>query len=143
MVLVDAPTRWYHRFATDIRNMRGEASLMEFCLLTFRDENGVIHALCFGYMLLTSCSRAVTLHLENMSLIASTICMNGELGSHECSHSAAHDSHKPTNTPEHGADLRSGSQNTRKRFRSSRCRHIDAETKNPKSLHLSCLNFGL
>ena len=40
-------------------------------------------------------------------MLASTICLNGELGSHECSHSAAHESHKPTtNTPEHGADLR-------------------------------------
>ena len=62
--------------------------------------------------------------------------------SHECSHSAANESHKPTtNTPEHGADLRSVSQSTRKKFRSSTCQHIDAETENPKSRHLSCLNF--
>ena len=68
-----------------------------------------------------------------MSLIASTICVNGELGSHECSHSAAHESHRPTtNTPEHGADLRPVSQNTRKKFRSSPCHHIDAETENPQ-----------
>ena len=80
--------------------------------MDFRHENGVIHALCLE-MLMTSCWRAVTLHLENMSLIASTICMSGELGSHECSHSTAYESHTPTtNTPEHGADLRSVSQNT-------------------------------
>ena len=31
--------------------------------------------------------------------------MNGEFGSHECSYSATHESHKQTtNTPEHGAD---------------------------------------
>ena len=52
--------------------------------------------------------------------------MNGERGSHECSHNAAHEPHKPTtNTPEHGADLRSVSLNTRKNFRSSTCHHID------------------
>ena len=44
--LVDAPRRWYHRVATDLRNMKGEESVMEPCLWTFRDENGVIHALC-------------------------------------------------------------------------------------------------
>ena len=39
----------------------------------------------------------------------------GELRSHECSHGAVRESHKPTtNTPEHRADLRSVSQNTRK-----------------------------
>ena len=37
----------------------------------------------------------MTLYVENMSLIASTINMNGELGSHECSHSVAHGLHKP------------------------------------------------
>ena len=52
--------------------------------------------LCVRYMLMTSCWRAETLHLGNMSSKGSTICMNGELGSHECSHSAAHESHKPT-----------------------------------------------
>ena len=90
----------------------------------------------------TSCWRAVTLHLENKSLIASIISMNGELGSHECSHNAAPESHKPTtNTPEDVTQLRSVSQNTRKKCRSPNCHHIDAETENPKSLHLSCLNF--
>ena len=29
-----------------LRNMRGEESLMEPCVWTFRDENGVIHSLC-------------------------------------------------------------------------------------------------
>ena len=95
------------------------------------------------FMSMPSCWRAATLHfLENMSLIAFTICTNGKGGSHECSNSAAHESHTPTtNTPERGADLRSVSQNTRKRFRSSLCHHIDAETENPKSLHVSCFNF--
>ena len=44
--LVNAPRRWYHRVATDLRDMKGEESVMEPCLWTFRDENGVIHALC-------------------------------------------------------------------------------------------------
>ena len=94
--LMNAPRRWYHRVAADLRHTRGEESLMEPCLWTFRDENGVIHAL----RLMTSCWRAVTLSQENMSMTASTICTNGELGSHECSHSAAHESHKPTTNAE-------------------------------------------
>ena len=32
--LVNAPRRWYHRVATDLRNLRGEESLMEPCLWT-------------------------------------------------------------------------------------------------------------
>ena len=36
--LVNAPRRWYHRVATDLRNMKGEESVMEPCLWTFRDE---------------------------------------------------------------------------------------------------------
>ena len=44
--LVNAPRRWYHRVATDLRNMRGEESFMEPCLWTFQDENGVFRALC-------------------------------------------------------------------------------------------------
>ena len=83
--------------------------------------------LCDWFTSMTSCWRAVTPYLENMSLITLTICTGGESGSHKCSNSGAHKSHKPTiNTPEHGADLRSVSQNTRKRFRSSPCHHIDA-----------------
>ena len=39
-----------HRAATDLRNMKGEESVMEPCLWTFRDENGVIHALCLVYV---------------------------------------------------------------------------------------------
>ena len=69
--LVNAPRRWYHRVATDLRNVGGEESLMEPCLWTFRDENGVIRALCLVYVY--DFMLAVTLHLENMSLIASTI----------------------------------------------------------------------
>ena len=48
--LVNAPRRWYHRVATDLRNMKGEEYLMEPCLWTFRNENGVIHALCLVYV---------------------------------------------------------------------------------------------
>ena len=35
---------------TDLRNMRGEESVMEQCLWTFRDENDVIHVLCLVYV---------------------------------------------------------------------------------------------
>ena len=47
--LVNAPRRWY-RVATDLRNLTSEESVMEPCLWTFRDENGVIHALCLVYV---------------------------------------------------------------------------------------------
>ena len=67
-------------------------------------KNGVNQALSLVYV--DACWRAVTLHLENVSLMAPTICMKRELGSHACSHNAAHESHKPTtNTPKHGADV--------------------------------------
>ena len=36
--LVNAPRKWYHRVATDLRNLTGEESVMEPCLWTFRDE---------------------------------------------------------------------------------------------------------
>ena len=45
-----APRRWYHRAATYLRNMKGQESVMEPYLWTFRDENGVIHALCLVYV---------------------------------------------------------------------------------------------
>ena len=48
--LVNAPRRWYHRVATDLRNVKGEESVMEPCLWTIRDEYGVIHALCLVYV---------------------------------------------------------------------------------------------
>ena len=48
--LVNAPRRWYHRVATDLRNFRGEECIMEPSLWTFRDEDGVIHALCLVYV---------------------------------------------------------------------------------------------
>ena len=48
--LVNAPRRWYHRVATDLRTLTGEESVMEPCLWTFRGENGVIHALCLVYV---------------------------------------------------------------------------------------------
>ena len=35
---------------TDLRNMRGEECIMEPSLWTFRDEDGVIHALCLVYV---------------------------------------------------------------------------------------------
>ena len=43
-------SRWYHRVATDLRNMKGEEFVMEPCLWTFRDVNGVIHGLCLVYV---------------------------------------------------------------------------------------------
>ena len=48
--LVNAPRRWYHRVATDLRNLTSEQSVMEPCLWTFRDENGVIPALCLVFV---------------------------------------------------------------------------------------------
>ena len=48
--LVNAPRRWYHCVATKLRIMKSEESVVEPCLWTFRDENGVIHALCFVYV---------------------------------------------------------------------------------------------
>ena len=92
---------------------------------------------------MTLCWREVTLHLENMSLIASTICMNGELGSHECSHSAVHGSHKPTtNTPEHGGGFEISFTECAKEMSLITLPHIDVETENQKSLH-SALNGQL
>ena len=34
--LVNAPRRGHHRVATDLRNMKGEESVLEPCLWTFR-----------------------------------------------------------------------------------------------------------
>ena len=135
--LVDDPRRWYHRVANDLPHMRGEESRMEPCLWTFRGDKCVIQALCSVYVVI-ACWRAVTLHLENVSLTAAKLCLAGEHGSHACSHNVAHGSRDfVTNTRKHWRILRSVSQNTRK----SVSNHIDLETENPKSLHLSCLNF--
>ena len=85
---------------------------MEPCLWTFRDENGVIHALCLVYVddFMLACSDSP---FGKHVFEALAICMNGKSGSHECSNSVAHKSLKPaTNTLEHGADVRSVSQNT-------------------------------
>ena len=56
--LVNAPRRWYHRVATNLRNMEGEESVMEPFLWTFRDENGVSHALCLVHVddIMLACS---------------------------------------------------------------------------------------
>ena len=56
--LVNAPRRWYHRVATDLRNLTGEESVMEPCSWTFRDENGVIHAVCLVHVddFMSACS---------------------------------------------------------------------------------------
>ena len=48
--LVSAPRRWYQRIAKDLQNLRDEEYIMEPCLWTFRDENGVMHALCLVYV---------------------------------------------------------------------------------------------
>ena len=47
--LVNAPRRWYHRVATDHRNMGSGESLIELRLWT-RNESGVIQALCLVYV---------------------------------------------------------------------------------------------
>ena len=110
--LLNAPRRWYHRVATDLQTLTGEESVMEPCLWTFRDENGVIHASCLVYVddFMLACSDSP---FQNMSLRALPICTSGECGSHECWNSVAHKSLKPTiSTLEHGVNLRSASQNT-------------------------------
>ena len=69
--------------------------------------------LCAWFTSMVVCWRAVTLHLENMSLRALTMCTSGESGCHECQNSVAHKSLKPAiGTLEHGVDMRSASQNT-------------------------------
>ena len=111
--LVNAPRRWYHRVATDLRNMKGEESVIEPCLWTFRDENGVIHALCLVYVddFMLACNDSP--FGKHISESITNLYESGQSGSHECSISVAHKSLKPTtNTLEHGADLRSVSQNT-------------------------------
>ena len=110
--LVNAPRRWYHRVATDLRNLTGEESVMEpVCGLS--EMKTVSFMLRARFTSMISCWRAATLHLENMSLRALTICTSGKSGSHECSNSVAHKSLKPTiNTLENEVDLRSASQNT-------------------------------
>ena len=74
--LVNAPRRWYRRVATHLPNMRGEETFMEPCLWPFRDEN----ALCLVSIddVMLACSDSP---FGNMSLLASTIFMHGELGS--------------------------------------------------------------
>ena len=77
--LVNALRRWYHRVATDLRNMSGEESVMNLaCGLS--EMKTVSFMLCAWFTSMTSCRRGVTLHLENMSLTASAICTNGESG---------------------------------------------------------------
>ena len=92
--VVNAPRRWYHRVATDLRNMGGEESLVELCLWTFRDENGVIEALCLVYVddFMLACSDSTC--GKRIFLMASTI-------------SSPRQTHQT-----HGADVRSVSQNT-------------------------------
>ena len=48
--LVSAPRRWYQRVEKDLRNLRDEEYIMEPCLWTFREESGVMHALCLLYV---------------------------------------------------------------------------------------------
>ena len=81
---VNAPRRWYHRVATDLRNMRCEESLMELCLWIFRDEKGVILAVCLVYV-------------DDLKLA----CSDSPFGKHVFDslnhlYRAAHESHKPT-----------------------------------------------
>ena len=66
--------------------------------------------------------------------------MNGEPGSHACSHNAAHESRKPAaNKPKHRVVRRSVSQNTLKKCHSSACHHIGVETEEKTLLKLSQL----
>ena len=81
--IVNAARRRYHSVATDLRNMNP----------SWNPACGLSEMKTVSFML---CWRAVTLHLENTSLRALTICTNGESGSHECSNSVGHKSLKPT-----------------------------------------------
>ena len=107
--LVHAGRRWCHRVAKDLRNLRGEESVMETSLWTFRDGNSVIRALCFVYVddFMLACSdspfgKHVFDSINNLY----------EMGKWE-SRDFQHEPRKPAiNTLEHGADLRSVSQNT-------------------------------
>ena len=72
--LVNAERRWYHRVATDLR--------------TWEEKNPSWN-LDRGLSEMTQCWHAVTLHLENVSLVVSTICLNRALRSHAYSDSAA------------------------------------------------------
>ena len=139
--LVIAPRRRYHRVATDLRNMGGEESVVEPCLWTFRDENGVIHALCLVYVddFMLACSDSPSGKYVFDSI--SNLYEWGKWASRVFVQCGAQISQACNKHLEHGADLRSVSQNTRKRFRSSPFHHIDAETRNPKLHHLSYLNF--
>ena len=121
----------YHRVATDLRNKGGAE-------WTFEGEDGVIQALCLAHVddFMLACSGSP---LGKRIFDGNNNLYEWRRGSLACSHSCAHESHKPTtNTPKHGADLRFVSQNTRKKSHSSSCHHIDDETENPKSRNLSC-----
>ena len=48
--LVNAPRRWYHRVATDLRHMGGQRICHGTLLVGLRNENGVIQALCLVYV---------------------------------------------------------------------------------------------
>ena len=63
----------------------GEESLYGTLLVDFETKMFSFRP-CAWCMLMISCWRAVTPHWENVSLTTATICMNGELGSHACSH---------------------------------------------------------
>ena len=114
--LVNAPRRWYHRVATDLRIMRGEESLMELCLRTFRDEHGVIHALCLVYV-------------DNFMLA----CSDSPFGKH------VFDS--INNLKEKNLGVTSVHTVRRTNQRSPRQTHQSMGRICPNSLHLSSLNF--
>ena len=103
--VVNAPRRWHHSVASDLRNMKGEESVMEPCLWTFRDENGVIHALCLVYveafMLVCSDSPFGKHVFESIDNLYEWRTWESRV----LKNSVAHKSLKPTiNTLEHGAD---------------------------------------
>ena len=128
--LVNAPRRWYHRVATDLRNMKGSHGTL---LVDFRDENGLCLVYVDDFMLACRDSPFGKHVFESINNLYEWDNL-GFTGVH----SAAHESHKPTKKYN-----RSVSEKTRKKFRSSTYHHIHAETENPKSLHLICLNFEL
>ena len=110
--LVNAARRWCHRVVTNLRNMGGYESLMEPCLWTFRDENGVIQALCLVYLddLMLACSDSPfgKRIFDGINLYEWGTWESRVLTQCGARMTQAHNKHIET----HGADLRSVSQNT-------------------------------
>ena len=106
--VVNALRRRYHRVATDLGNMGGEEWNLA-CGLSFQRRKWCHSGPVCG----TSCWACSDSPFAKRIFDGINMLYEWDLASHACSHSAAHESHKPTtNTPKHGADLRLVSRNT-------------------------------